>query len=286
MWETDDVKQLLVLTGLSGAGRSTAAGVLEDLDWFVIDNLPAALVPKVTELATSGSGRYDRVALAVADFDDEMEAEVEALRGKVPSVDVVFFDCAADTLVRRYESTKRRHPLSQGSLVEAITTEIDLMSSVKAAADLIIDTTDLNPHQLKDRLVKEFDDDAPADHMRITVSSFGFKHGVPLDVDTMIDCRFLPNPHWEDELRAFTGLDESVQDFVLDRELTQRFLRLLTDLIDDLLPAYAEEGRSYLSIAFGCTGGRHRSVAIAEAVAAHLKERGWMPRVNHRDISR
>ncbi len=280
------MKQLLVITGLSGAGRSTAAGVLDDLGWFVIDNLPPTLLPKVVELATSVGGRYDRVALAMAGYDKEMDAQIQALRALIGRVRIVYLTASVDVIVRRYESTKRRHPLSEGSLVDAITREMEMLAPVKAAADLVIDTTDLNPHQLRERVTKEFGEEDQSPGMRINVSSFGFKHGVPLDVDTVIDCRFLPNPFWVEELRDQSGLDADVRAYILEREQTQRFLDRLMGLLDELVPAYADEGRSYLSIAFGCTGGRHRSVVVAENVAGLLKERGWTPRVNHRDIDR
>lgn len=281
-----DMKQLLVITGLSGAGRSTSAGVLDDLGWFVIDNLPAALVPKVLELASSGGGRYDRVALVMAGYDQEMEAQIQGLRTSIGSVRIVYLNASVDVIVRRYESTKRRHPLSEGSLVDAITREVGMLAPVKAVADLIIDTTDMNPHQLRDRLTSEFGSEDEATGMRITVSSFGFKHGLPLDVDTIIDCRFLPNPFWVENLRDQSGLDEEVREYILEREQTDRFFDRLMGLLDELVPAYADEGRSYFSIAFGCTGGRHRSVVVAETVAESLKQRGWTPRVNHRDIDR
>lgn len=282
----DNMKQLLVITGLSGAGRSTSAGVLDDLGWFVIDNLPAALVPKVLELASSGSGRYDRVALAMAGYDKEMEDQIHGLRASIGSVRIIYLNASIDVIVRRYESTKRRHPLSEGSLVDAIAREMEMLAPVKAAADLVIDTSDMNPHQLRDRLTSEFGSEDQASGMRITVSSFGFKHGVPLDVDTIIDCRFLPNPYWVEGLREQSGLDDEVRAYILDREQTDRFLDRLMGLLDELVPAHAEEGRSYLNIAFGCTGGRHRSVVIAETVGDLLKRRGWAPRVNHRDINR
>lgn len=280
------MKQLLVLTGLSGAGRSTAAGVFEDLGWFVVDNLPAALVPKIAELASSKGERYDRVALAVHEYDDEMALEVQRLRDQSERFRLVFLEASIDVLVQRYDTTKRRHPLPDGGLVEAISAEIENMVPAKTIADLVIDTTEMNPHQLRERLTAEFAEESEDGDMSITVSSFGFKHGVPLDVDMVIDCRFLPNPYWEEGLRPFSGRDAIIQEYVLERDQTQRFLDRLSALLDELLPAYADEGRSYLNIAFGCTGGRHRSVSVAETIAGQLKEQGWMPRVNHRDIDR
>lgn len=279
--------KVTVVTGLSGAGRSVAAGALDDLGWFVIDNLPVSLVPKVAELATSATGNYDRVALVMAGYDDEMAHQVDELRRTINNVTVIFLEASAETLVRRYKLTRRRHPLSDGtSLTDAIEEERERLVAARATADLVIDTSDLNVHQLRDRLTKAFPDDGLEGTMRVAVTSFGFKHGMPLDVDLVLDCRFLPNPHWEEELRPLSGKDPEVREYVLERELTERFLDRLNGLLDELLPAYADEGKSFLSIAFGCTGGRHRSVAVAEAIGQQLKERGWLPRVSHRDIDR
>lgn len=279
--------KVTVVTGLSGAGRSVAAGAFEDQGWFVIDNLPVTLVSKIAELASSANANYDRVALVMAGYDAEMAEQVDHLRSELDEVSVLFLEASTKVLIRRYESTKRRHPLSDGtSLTDAIEAERDRLMAARASADLVIDTSDLNPHQLRDRLAAQFDADSEADAMRITVSSFGFKHGIPLDVDLVLDCRFLPNPHWEDELRPLSGKDQPVQDYVLDRAVTERFLSHLDNMFTDLLPAYANEGKSYLTIAFGCTGGRHRSVAVAERVAETLKDGGWLPRVSHRDIER
>jgi UPF0042 nucleotide-binding protein len=262
-----------------------AAGALEDLGWFVIDNLPADLVPKVGELASSAAGDYDRVALVMGGQGEPL-AQIAALRAQVGAVTVVFLEATTDTLIRRYEATRRRHRLADGrSLVDAIEEERAGLQGARAAADLVIDTSDLNPHQLRDLVTGHFGDDETAE-LRITLSSFGFKHGVPLDVDMVLDCRFLPNPHWVDELRPLSGLAPEIQRFVLDRPVTEQFVEALTAMLDVLLPAYAAEGKSYISIAFGCTGGRHRSVAVAERVNQLLLERGWRSRVSHRDINR
>jgi len=280
------VSNVVVVTGLSGAGRSTAAGTFEDLGWFVIDNLPVALVSKVAELAGSNSERFDRVALVMQGYDDALEREIEALRERVDSVRVFFLDASTAALVQRYESTKRRHPYSHGSLIDAVEEERGLYVGAKAAADLVVDTSNMNPHQLRERLTSILSEPDSEHGMQITVSSFGYKHGIPTDVDLVLDCRFLPNPHWEPDLREFSGQDEAVAAFVLERDVTQRFIGHLTALLDDVIPAYANEGRSYLGIAFGCTGGRHRSVAMAEEIARHLSKDGWDPGVRHRDIER
>ncbi len=282
------MSNVVIVTGLSGAGRSTAAGTYEDLGWFVIDNLPVALVSKVGELASGNAERYDRVVLVMQGFDSALEAEVAELRRYVESVQVIFLDASTRALVQRYESTKRRHPgvTEGGSLLEAIEHERALYATAKGAADLVIDTTDLNPHQLRERITRHFDEPHSEGGMRITVSSFGYKHGIPTDVDLVLDCRFLPNPHWEPDLREFSGMDQNVADFVLGRQITLRFLDRLSDLLTELLPAYAKEGRSYLGIAFGCTGGRHRSVAVAEEMAKRLADDGWNPGIRHRDVDR
>lgn len=280
-------KQVVVVSGLSGAGRSVAAGMFEDLGWFVIDNLPVSLVPKIAELAGSTSD-YERVALVMHGYDEEMASQVESLRSELEHLTVVFLESSDDVLLRRYKSTKRRHPLADGTspVAESIADERRRLLHAKESADLVIDTSDLNPHQLREVLASSFAVAADENAMRIGVSSFGFKHGLPLDVDMVIDCRFLPNPHWIPELRPFSGMDDSVREYVLERDVTRRFLDRLKPLLDDLLPAYAEEGKSYFTVAFGCTGGRHRSVAVSEAVAQHLTSGGWVPRVSHRDIDR
>lgn len=277
-----------MITGLSGAGRSQAADVLEDLGWFVIDNLPPALIPKVAELGQSPGSTVDQVVLVVGTgpYHDEVLPAITALRASGARLRILFLDASTDVLVRRYESTRRRHPLTDvGSLAEAIEAERALLESVKEQADVVIDTSDLNVHQLRGRVAPLFVADQGSS-MQTTVTSFGYKHGLPLDTDLVIDCRFLPNPHWVDGLRPLTGRDEPVRDYVLGQESAGEFLDRLEDLLALLLPAYVAEGKAYLTIAFGCTGGRHRSVAIAERVAAWLRDQGYDPRVVHRDVER
>ena len=283
------MNELVVITGLSGAGRSQAADHLEDLGWFVIDNLPPALIPKVVELATTPDSEYPRLALVVGagTYHDELMPALAELRSSDARVRVLFLDAATEVLVRRYESSRRRHPLAEGrSLADAIEHERAVLEAVKAEADVVVDTSELNVHQLRSRVLELFGGDDPDSAMQTTVSSFGYKHGLPMDVDIVLDCRFLPNPHWVEDLRPLTGLDEPVRRYVLDQPDSKAFLKHLERLLDRLLPAYVKEGKSYLTIAFGCTGGRHRSVAIAEAVAAHLTKRGFAPAVTHRDVAR
>jgi UPF0042 nucleotide-binding protein len=286
---TSSMTEFVVLTGLSGAGRSTAADVFEDSGWFVIDNLPVSLMPKVLELAAQPSSDIHRVAFVAGWHSSaaELAPMLDGLRAAGSTVRIVFLDARTDVLIRRYESTRRRHPFSEGEqLGKAIEEERVQLEPLRASADVIIDTSDLNVHQLRDRVSELFDGSEGAPGMQVSVLSFGFKHGLPVDVDIILDCRFLPNPHWVDDLRPLTGTDEPVREYVLGSELARGFLDRLDGLLDVLLPAYVAEGKAYLSVAFGCTGGRHRSVAIAEEVARRLRERGVDPRVSHRDVGK
>jgi RNase adapter protein RapZ len=282
--------EFLLITGLSGAGRSNAANTFEDLGWFVIDNLPPALIGKVAELVRAPGSTTERVALVVGsgpllEYLDELPNSLEALRSTGSRVRILFLEASDEVLIRRYENTRRPHPLAAERVSEAIDLERQALDEVKAQADVVLDTTDLNVHQLRDRLLEIFAHDAEHD-LQTNVVSFGFKYGVPLDVDMVFDCRFLPNPHWVDELRPQTGLDDPVRDYVLDQPETAEFLGKVDDLLGLLLPAFVKEGKSYLSIAVGCTGGRHRSVVIADELAKLLAKRGFEPTVQHRDINR
>jgi UPF0042 nucleotide-binding protein len=279
------VADVVLITGMSGAGLSGAAAVLEDLDYYVIDNLPASLIPTIVDLASQPGGEVGRLALVSGRNPPDLIREVAKLRANGHRVRILFLDADTPTLVQRYDATRRKHPRAEeaGGVLEAIEYERGLFEPLKQQADLVIDTSDLNVHQLKARLVGAF---AAADdqRMHVTVESFGFKHGLPLDADVVMDVRFLPNPHWEDALRPLTGRDPAVRDYVLERDITQQFLSRLEQMIADLLPAYQAEGRSYLTIAIGCTGGRHRSVACAEELARRLAARGVATGTTHRDI--
>jgi RNase adapter protein RapZ len=282
--------EFLLITGLSGAGRSNAANTFEDLGWFVIDNLPPSLIGKVAELVGAPGSTTERVALVVGtgpllEYLDELPGSLEALRSTGARVRTLFLEASDEVLIRRYENTRRPHPLAAERVSEAIERERLALDPVKAEADVVVDTTDLNVHQLRDRLLDIFARDAEHD-LQTNVVSFGFKHGVPLDVDMVFDCRFLPNPHWVDELRPLTGLDEPVREYVLGQPESEAFLAKVDDLLALLLPAFVKEGKSYLSIAVGCTGGRHRSVVIAEELARLLAKRGFEPTVQHRDVAR
>ena len=282
------MSEFLIITGLSGAGRSQAADTFEDLGWFVIDNLPPALIAKVAELVQSPGSTTERVALVVGtgQYFDELSPALDQLRRTKRRVRVLFLEASDEVLVRRYENTRRRHPVTEGEgLLESIQRERAQLETVKSEADVVVDTSELNVHQLRDRLLELFARDA-GPGMQVSVVSFGYKHGLPLDVDLVLDCRFLPNPHWVEELRPQTGQDEAVRDYVLDQPEAKEFLARVDDLLELLLPAYVREGKSYLTLAVGCTGGNHRSVVIAEELARLLEERGFPPTVSHRDAAR
>ena len=278
---------IVLITGLSGAGRSGVADVLEDLGWFVVDNLPTALIGTIVELAAKPTSDIERLALVAGRQHAEVLTKVGELRADGHDVRVVFLDASTPELVRRYDATRRRHPLADDTdgLVESIEMERSMLEPVRAAADLVIDTSDLNVHQLKERIDHAFDT-VSGSRLQVTVESFGFKHGLPLDADIVMDLRFLPNPHWEDDLRPLTGHDPKVRDYVLETAVGSTFVDQFDALLASLVPQYQAEGRTYLTVALGCTGGRHRSVAAAEELAARLRQRGVPVRTSHRDVSR
>jgi len=250
-------------------------------------NLPTSLVDTIVELASAPGSVIAQLALVAGRQHLELMPRVAGLRGAGHRVRVIFLDSSTAELVKRYESTRRRHPLAAETdgLIESIERERSLLEPVKNDSDLVIDTTDLNVHQLKSRIQGLFDDDS-VERLQVSVESFGYKHGIPLDADIVMDVRFLPNPHWDEAMRPLTGLDGPVVEFVLHRAETTEFLERLTELVGGVLPHYVAEGKSYLTIAIGCTGGRHRSVAVAEDLAHRLRATGQPVRTLHRDISR
>lgn len=278
---------ILVITGLSGAGRSATAAVLEDLGWYVVDNLPTSLVDTIVELASVPGSGIERLALVAGRQHLELMPKVANMRGSGHRVRVLYLDASNGELVKRYEASRRRHPLASeaSGLLESIELERTLLEPMKGDCDLVIDTTDLNVHQLKSKVLGSFDSEVH-ERLQVAVESFGYKYGLPMDADIVMDVRFLPNPHWDEVLRPLAGLDTPVREFVLDRPEASEFLEKLSGLIGAILPRYNAEGKSYLTIAIGCTGGRHRSVAIAEEIAARIRETGQPVRVNHRDLSR
>ena len=285
--------EFVIITGMSGAGRSTVSNTFEDLGWFVIDNMPLLLVGKVAELVEGPNASIDKVAFVVGrNAPEELSAEdsltraIDQLSAAGSRVRVVFLDAPNDVLIRRYEGSRRRHPLAEFEGVGiGIHRERNLLESVKARADLVIDTGSLTVHQLRDR-ISEFIGAGNRTTMAINVVSFGFKHGIPGDVDLVFDLRFLPNPHWVETLRPFTGRDEPVRDYVLSNPDAQEFLAKLEDMLLFLIPRYVTEGKSYLSIAIGCTGGQHRSVALSEELTKFLLGHDYSVNVRHRDIEK
>ncbi len=288
------MSEFLVVTGMSGAGRSTAAASLEDIGWFVIDNLPAALITKMAEMVELPGSEIQRVALVIgrgggstgSDYFEDLPDVLDALRENRRSVRVLFLDASDDVLIRRYEGTRRRHPLASGGVEESIADERRLLEPVRERADLLVDTTELNSNQLRARIFESFGDERGAEHMRTSVVSFGYKYGIPLDVDLVLDCRFLPNPYWVEDLRPFSGLDAPVREYVLNLPEAQEFLQRVDALLTPILPSFIREGKSYLTIAIGCTGGRHRSVVLAQALSDRLSVHGQPVPVFHRDVER
>ena len=278
----------LLVTGMSGAGRSTAAAALEDAGWYVIDNMPPSLLSAVADAEDRFGSDQDRVALVMgrggAAQVGEVLPAIAALEAQGHRVRVVYLDAPQGVLVKRYEGTRRRHPISAASVDDAIASERRLLEPIRARADVLVDTGELNVNQLRTRVLALVGD--RSDGMRTTVVSFGYKHGLPLDADLVFDCRFLPNPHWVDDLRPLSGLDEPVRAYVLGQKETGQFLDLVDDMLATLLPAFGAEGKSYLTVAMGCTGGRHRSVVLAEELAARLSRHGASPSVFHRDVER
>lgn len=282
--------EILLITGLSGAGRSQAADVLEDLGWFVVDNMPVELVDKFVELAGVSVDQPSRLALVIGVASQQTDAvkSVPRLRSAGHDVRVLFLEASTQSLVKRYTESRRKHPLrtETGTVSEAIEHERDLLEPVREVADKVMDTTALQLGQFKTQMTELFAVEDLPDALQVSVVSFGFKHGIPLDVDTMFDVRFIPNPYYDEALRPLTGRDEPVRQFVLDQTATQDFLGRVEGLFESLIPAYRNEGKSYLTIAIGCTGGQHRSVAIAEALSLRLANRGVAARVAHRDIEK
>jgi UPF0042 nucleotide-binding protein len=286
----DSRLDVTIITGLSGAGRSAAADVFEDLGFFVIDNLPPALISKVAELAR-GKEQSGQFALVIdtraGEFVDDLLAALAELGDSGARTRVLFLDASDDVLVRRFDATRRRHPLTESDRVsEGINRERELLEELKGQADIVIDTSELNVHELRDRLRELFGETDLERGLQISIVSFGYKHGLPLDVDLVFDCRFLPNPHWVESLRPLPGTDPEVRQYVMKQEETRKFLDELERLFALLLPAYVREGKSYLSIGLGCTGGHHRSVVIAEELARVLERLGFSALVHHRDLDR
>ena len=284
-----DHAHVLVVTGMSGAGRSSASKVLEDIGYTVIDNLPPRLLASAAE-SHDIPERHIHLAVVIDSRGglpiEELNAAMDELARGGVMTRVVFLDADDDVIVTRYEENRRPHPLGRATISESITAERKLLSSLRETADLIIDTSSLNGHELRQRLTTQFSQDDMARPMRVSIRSFGFKHGTPRDSDLMFDVRFLPNPHWIPELRPLRGTDEQVSEYVMAEDGASEFVERIDELLAFLIPRFESEGKSYLSIAVGCTGGHHRSVAIAEELAGRLGDRGVKAVIRHRDIDR
>ena len=280
---------VLVVTGMSGAGRSTAAKVLEDLGYNVIDNLPPELLSQVAAHHEVPERRRRLAVVIDSRAGDPMEALTEAvneLDRQGVQTRVLFLDADDSHIINRYEESRRPHPMRLGSVTESIAAERRMLGSLRESADVMIDTTDLNVHQLRARLTDLFAEVTDQRPMRVSVTSFGYKHGVPRDADLILDVRFLPNPHWVRELRPLIGTDEPVKEYVLGFPDAGEFLTRIEDLLGFLIPRYEEEGKSYLTIGIGCTGGHHRSVVLAEELGHWLEEQQIDANVRHRDTER
>jgi len=280
--------RLVVVTGMSGAGRSTAANALEDLGWYVVDNLPPTVLPEVcTQAKESGISRLAVVLdVRTRSFFEQLPTMFTELTASGTMPEILFLEATDDVIVRRQESVRRPHPLQgDGRLLDGITRERQTLATLRAAADLVIDTSSINIHQLTARVAHAYGDVAD-DQLRVTVVSFGFKNGIPVDADLVVDVRFLPNPHWVPELRPQTGLSAPVRDYVLGQAGAEEFLQRLQELLEVTAKGYIQEGKRFATVAIGCTGGKHRSTAMAEEFGRRLRDAGMATKVLHRDVGR
>ena len=284
--------EILIISGLSGAGKSRAASFLEDMGFYIVDNMPAAMILKFAEFCAGGSQRYDKVALVydvrTSNSPTELFDVLDTLKHS-GVCSLLFLEAEPETIIKRYKETRRRHPLMKqaDSLEKAVLEEKDMMAPLRQRADYIIDTTHLSTAQLRGELLRNFGSGAAEkEGMTVNVTSFGFKHGLPMEADLVFDVRFMPNPYYIQELREKTGLDRAVSDYVFSFQQTHDYMAKLRDLLAFTLPLYAEEGKTELVIAIGCTGGHHRSVAVTHALAADIRDLGYRVRENHRDMNR
>ncbi len=285
-------QEVLILTGMSGAGRSTVAHALEDLGWYVVDNLPPTLLSDLIKQGVQSEIKSLAVVVDVrgGKFFDELASSLSELKKSGANFRVAFLDASDQALVQRFESTRRPHPLQgKGRIVDGIAAEREKLQELLAQADVVIDTSNLNVHQLEKRTTEIFAQGL-TQSVRVNVLSFGYKYGIPVDADLVLDCRFIPNPHWNPELRPLTGLDDRVKDNVLSNSGVSQFVQSYVSVINQMLPGYLREGKKYLTVAIGCTGGRHRSVSVAREIASQLDgERDGFSvsaHASHRDVGR
>ena len=283
--------QLIIVTGLSGAGRSTAAHCLEDLGWFVVDNLPPSMIRSMVDLAVGSAGAVEKIAVVTdlrsRPFVGDLRSALDDIELRGTSARVLFLEASDEALARRFDSVRRPHPMQEeGRLVDGIVRERELLRDLRDQADLVIDTSVLNVYELRSRVATAFDEQAAAAPLHLTIMSFGYKYGLPVDADLVVDCRFLHNPHWVPELRPLTGRDVPVRDYVLGQPGAAEFLDRYEGLVRLLAAGYVREGKRYVLLAVGCTGGKHRSVAISEQLATRLGDAGLDVQVQHRDLGR
>ena len=284
--------EILIISGLSGAGKSKAASFLEDMGFYIVDNMPAAMILKFAEFCTVSNGRYDRVALVydvrTANSFTEFFEVLDKLKAMDCQCRMLFLEASPETVIKRYKETRRRHPLRDGadSLEEAVRQERALMQPVKDRADYVVDTSRLSTAQLRSELLRLFDTRGEKAGMTVNVTSFGFKYGLPMEADLVMDVRFMPNPYYIEALRPKTGLDRDVYEYVFKFQQTKDFMKRLEDLLTFVLPLYAEEGKTSLTLAVGCTGGHHRSVAVTHALTEFIHQQGYPVTENHRALAR
>jgi RNase adapter protein RapZ len=289
--DSSSLVQFVIVTGLSGAGKSEAARCFEDMGYFCIDNLPPSLVSRMAELCALPGSSVQKVALVIdvrgGRFFEDLQTALEYLSERRIDHRILYLQAGDDALVKRFKETRRPHPLAEeGRVLEGIKRERLMLSTLKGQADMVIDTTQLSANELREKIRTTFLGIQKQQTMVVTLTSFGYKYGMPMDADIVMDVRFLPNPHYIDELRRFDGKQQPVRDFVMSQDATKRFTDKFFDLLGFLLPSYVKEGKSYLNIALGCTGGTHRSVALSEATAAFLTEQGYRVITRHRDIGK
>ena len=283
--------KFLIVSGMSGAGKSKAASILEDFGFYCVDNMPVALIPNFAEICMANQGKYEKVALVTDVRGGETFDKLFESLGKLEQMgcpyEILFVEASPETIIHRYKETRRMHPLGNGfTIEEAVRYERQVLKTVRERANYIIDTTALSTAKLRDTLRNLFASEEPAAKMAVNVISFGYKYGIPIEADLVLDVRFLPNPFYIDELRHKCGMDKEVYDFVFQFQQTQDFMKYLERLIAFLLPLYNEEGKSALVIAVGCTGGQHRSVAVTRALAEFIRRKGYQATESHRDMTR
>jgi UPF0042 nucleotide-binding protein len=282
--------EFVIITGISGAGKSRAANAFEDMGFYCVDNMPPSLIQKFAEICAQSNGNISKVAFVTdvrgGSLFESLFVEIDKLRQSNFDFKLLFLDASDETIVKRYKETRRKHPLDNlfGSVTEAIANERRILQPVRERADYIIDTTNLSLAQLRDRITTIFAEGNKKDNIIVNCMSFGFKFGIPIDADLVFDVRCFPNPFYIDELKPLTGLDEKVRDYVFSFKETNEFMDKLYDMIDFLLPFYIAEGKTHLTISIGCTGGKHRSVAMSEKLCDHINDKGYYAVVSHRDI--